>query len=206
MQLDETTPSSLQRQIVERRQKFYSNIAAKKVIDLPIDLRRHRKITPRTESVSLAPIDYWPASFCDIESDWNMDFPRLAINMQHKNYSPEFVEPIDAIFKIREIQRAVCKAYNANFNDILSARRVASIVEPRHVAIMLVNHLTKLSMPEIGRRFGGRDHTTILYAIRKLDLILPEVIKSVKPGATPLQWAFVAKSVFERSPLKKKSG
>jgi hypothetical protein len=202
MQLDETTPSTLQRQIVERRQRFYSSIAAKKVQDQPIDLRRNRKYPPQTESFSIVPIDYYPPSYWSMTCEWQFAVPYLKNSTNP--ISPTWEEPMEVLFKIKEIQRAVCTVYNISFNDLISARRVATLVEPRHVAIMLVNHLTKLSMPEIGRRFGGRDHTTILYAIRKLDFILPEVIKNVQTDATPIQWVYVAKNVFDRSVLKKK--
>ena len=53
--------------------------------------------------------------------------------------------------------------------DILSERRNRSIVLPRQVGMYLAKRLTARSLPEIGRRFGGRDHTTVLHAIRKIE-------------------------------------
>src|SRR6202035_4208056 len=52
--------------------------------------------------------------------------------------------------------------------DILSARRTTSVVRPRQIAMYLSKLLTPRSLPEIGRRFGGRDHTTVLHAVRKI--------------------------------------
>jgi chromosomal replication initiator protein len=53
--------------------------------------------------------------------------------------------------------------------DILSPRRTRSIARPRQVAMFLSKRLTAKSLPEIGRRFGGRDHTTVIHAVRKIE-------------------------------------
>jgi chromosomal replication initiator protein len=53
--------------------------------------------------------------------------------------------------------------------DLLSSRRTANVVRPRQVAMYLAKTLTLRSLPEIGRRFGGRDHTTVLHAVRKIE-------------------------------------
>ena len=54
-------------------------------------------------------------------------------------------------------------------SDLLSTRLTRTIVNPRQVAIYLAKMLTPRSLPEIGRRFGGRDHTTVLHAVRKIE-------------------------------------
>jgi chromosomal replication initiator protein len=74
--------------------------------------------------------------------------------------------------KIEDIQRVVSKHYNVSKQDLLSSRRTRSIVWPRHVAMYLSKTLTPRSLPEIGRRFGGRDHTTVLHAVRKIDALV----------------------------------
>jgi chromosomal replication initiator protein len=51
----------------------------------------------------------------------------------------------------------------------LSSRRTANVVRPRQIAMYLAKTLTLRSLPEIGRRFGGRDHTTVLHAVRKIE-------------------------------------
>jgi chromosomal replication initiator protein len=71
--------------------------------------------------------------------------------------------------KIEEIQRIVARQYNVSRADLLSSRRTANVVRPRQVAMYLAKTLTLRSLPEIGRRFGGRDHTTVLHAVRKIE-------------------------------------
>ena len=71
--------------------------------------------------------------------------------------------------KIEEIQKLVASRYNVSRSDILSERRTAAVVRPRQIAMYLSKLLTPRSLPEIGRRFGGRDHTTVLHAVRKIE-------------------------------------
>jgi chromosomal replication initiator protein len=71
--------------------------------------------------------------------------------------------------KIEDIQRLVANHYNVSKSDILSSRRTATVVRPRQIAMYLSKTLTLRSLPEIGRRFGGRDHTTVLHAVRKIE-------------------------------------
>ncbi len=73
--------------------------------------------------------------------------------------------------KIEDIQRLVANHYNVSKADILSSRRTASVVRPRQIAMYLAKALTPRSLPEIGRRFGGRDHTTVLHAVRKIEIL-----------------------------------
>jgi chromosomal replication initiator protein len=71
--------------------------------------------------------------------------------------------------KIEDIQKLVANHYNVSRSDILSSRRTANVVRPRQIAMYLAKMLTLRSLPEIGRRFGGRDHTTVLHAVRKIE-------------------------------------
>lgn len=71
--------------------------------------------------------------------------------------------------KIEDIQRVVARQYNVSRADLLSSRRTANVVRPRQIAMYLAKTLTLRSLPEIGRRFGGRDHTTVLHAVRKIE-------------------------------------
>lgn len=71
--------------------------------------------------------------------------------------------------KIEDIQRVTCRYYGVSRSDMLSSRRTANIVKPRQVAMYLSKTMTPRSLPEIGRRFGGRDHTTVLHAVRKFE-------------------------------------
>ena len=74
--------------------------------------------------------------------------------------------------KIEDIQKLVASHYSVSRADILSSRRTAAVVKPRQVAMFLAKVLTLRSLPEIGRRFGGRDHTTVLHAVRKIEALL----------------------------------
>lgn len=88
--------------------------------------------------------------------------------------------------KIDDIQKLVASHYNISRADILSSRRTANVVRPRQIAMYLSKVLTLRSLPEIGRRFGGRDHTTVLHAVRKIeelvskDKSLAEVVDLLK--------------------------
>nr|WP_246333175.1 chromosomal replication initiator protein DnaA [Aureimonas mangrovi] len=71
--------------------------------------------------------------------------------------------------RIEDILKFVSRHYNVSRADILSARRTRTIVRPRQIAMYLAKTMTPRSLPEIGRRFGGRDHTTVLHAVRKIE-------------------------------------
>jgi chromosomal replication initiator protein len=71
--------------------------------------------------------------------------------------------------RIVDIQRIVARHYNVSKTELLSNRRTRTIVKPRQVAMYLSKVMTPRSLPEIGRRFGGRDHTTVLHAVRKIE-------------------------------------
>lgn len=74
----------------------------------------------------------------------------------------------DKQVSIENIQKTVAEYYNLRTSDLLSAKRSRSIARPRQVAMALAKELTKKSLPEIGQAFGGRDHTTVLHATRKV--------------------------------------
>ena len=71
--------------------------------------------------------------------------------------------------RIEDIQRVVSRHYNVSRQELVSNRRTRMIVKPRQIAMYLAKALTPRSFPEIGRRFGGRDHTTVLHAVRKIE-------------------------------------
>lgn len=70
---------------------------------------------------------------------------------------------------IDEIQNKVSNYYNIKIEDIISSRRIRSFARPRQIAMYLSKKLTTRSLPEIGRKFGGRDHTTVIHAIKKIE-------------------------------------
>jgi len=71
--------------------------------------------------------------------------------------------------KIDDIIRIAAKYYNISRNDLLSSRRTRNVVMPRQIAMFLAKSMTPRSLPEIGSRFGNRDHTTVLHAVRKIE-------------------------------------
>ena len=70
---------------------------------------------------------------------------------------------------IEDIQKKVAEHYSLRMTDMLSARRARAVARPRQVAMYLAKQLTPRSLPEIGRKFGGRDHTTVMHAIRRIE-------------------------------------
>ena len=70
---------------------------------------------------------------------------------------------------IDDIQKAVAAHYSLRMNDLLSARRARAVARPRQVAMYLAKRLTLRSLPEIGRKFGGRDHSTVIHAVRRVE-------------------------------------
>lgn len=78
---------------------------------------------------------------------------------------------------IEEIQKQVANHFNIRLSDMHSARRARSVARPRQVAMYLAKQLTARSLPEIGRKFGGRDHTTVMHAVRKV-----EELKTIDSG------------------------
>lgn len=80
----------------------------------------------------------------------------------------------DRRITIDEIQRKVAEHYNLRMTDMHSARRARNVARPRQVAMYLAKQLTARSLPEIGRKFGGRDHTTVMHAVRKVEELMDE--------------------------------
>jgi chromosomal replication initiator protein len=70
---------------------------------------------------------------------------------------------------IEEIQKRVSEHFNIRIADMHSARRARAVARPRQVAMYLAKQLTSRSLPEIGRKFGGRDHTTVMHAVKKVE-------------------------------------
>lgn len=82
----------------------------------------------------------------------------------------------DRRITIEEIQKKVAEHFNIRMSDMHSARRARAVARPRQVAMYLAKQLTSRSLPEIGRKFGGRDHTTVMHALKKIDELRQEDI------------------------------
>jgi chromosomal replication initiator protein len=76
--------------------------------------------------------------------------------------------------RIEDILRIVSRHYKVPRNELLSSRRSRDVVRPRQIAMYLAKSLTSRSLPEIGRRFGGRDHTTVLHSVRKVEQMIKD--------------------------------
>jgi len=91
----------------------------------------------------------------------DMDFSRRVLrDLLHEEVRAVTVE---------DIQKHVANYYNIRLQDMRSKKRTRNVAFPRQVAVYCCKQLTSLSLPEIGEAFGGRDHTTVLYAVRKID-------------------------------------
>lgn len=83
--------------------------------------------------------------------------------LSHARYSSNARPTVD------KIQKACAKEFNITIDEILSKRRARAIARPRQVAMYLSKTLTTRSLPDIGRRFGGRDHTTVIHAVKRIE-------------------------------------
>lgn len=96
------------------------------------------------------------------------------ITLQPDECLPD-LEPVPprphGIPETREIIKLVSRHYNVSRHDVISERRTANVVRPRQVAMYLCKYITLKSLPHIGRQFGGRDHTTVLHAVRKIEAL-----------------------------------
>tara|TARA_Y100000588_G_C14263252_1_gene928591 strand:- start:1363 stop:2754 length:1392 start_codon:yes stop_codon:yes gene_type:complete len=81
----------------------------------------------------------------------------------------DLLRAYDRRVTVEEIQRQVASHYQVRMGDMHSARRSRAVARPRQIAMYLSKQLTQHSLPDIGRRFGGRDHTTVLHAVKKVD-------------------------------------
>lgn len=81
----------------------------------------------------------------------------------------DILKASDRKVTVEEIQRRVSEHYSIRLSDMIGPRRVRSIARPRQVAMYLSKQLTSRSLPEIGRRFGGRDHTTVMHGVRRIE-------------------------------------
>ena len=81
----------------------------------------------------------------------------------------DILRDADRKVTIEEIQRQVCDHYRIRISDLIGPRRLRTIARPRQIAMYLAKQLTSRSLPEIGRHFGKRDHTTVMHAVRKIE-------------------------------------
>jgi chromosomal replication initiator protein len=97
----------------------------------------------------------------------------ITVEMTHEVLS-DLLRANDRRVTIDDIQKRVAAHYNIRLADMHSARRARAVARPRQVAMYLAKQLTSRSLPEIGRKFGGRDHTTVMHAVRKIEQLCGE--------------------------------
>ena len=97
----------------------------------------------------------------------------ITVEMTHEVLS-DLLRANDRRVTIEDIQKRVSDHYNIRLADMHSARRARAVARPRQVAMYLAKQLTSRSLPEIGRKFGGRDHTTVMHAVRKIEQLCGE--------------------------------
>ncbi len=105
-------------------------------------------------------VAYASLNKCDITLDLAKDVLKDIIKTREKELN------------IGIIQKEVCNHFNIKLSDLKSARKQKTIVMPRQICMYLARTLTKLSFPEIGAQFGGKDHSTIIYAVNKIEKAL----------------------------------
>lgn len=89
---------------------------------------------------------------------------------------------------VEEVKRAVCVVAGVHMSDLISQRRDRTIVRPRQIAMSLARHLTGKSLPELGRRFGGRDHTTVLHACKRYRALVDQIAPLIPAEASAGDW------------------
>ena len=99
----------------------------------------------------------------------NAEFTGQSISVEFaRDALRDMISAQDKMVSIENIQKTVADYFNIRGSDLLSSKRSRTIARPRQVAMALAKELTNHSLPEIGESFGGRDHTTVLYATRKV--------------------------------------
>jgi DnaA-like protein len=147
----------------ERLSAFHQRRARLSVADFP-----HRPIRIPSESErgdTALRYDQWLA-ICNEET---------ACWLRLSEEKPPAVEKVGFLSfgpQVATIQQIVCRHYQIRRHDMLSSRRTIAVVMPRQIAMYLAKFLTLRSLPDIGRRFGGRDHTTVLHAVRKIERLV----------------------------------
>ncbi len=94
------------------------------------------------------------------------------------------------IISIEMVQQAVAEHFKISVNDLCSSKRKQNVSLPRQIAMYLIRKTTRHSLPEIGRAFGGKDHTTVMYSCKKIEEAInnsPEIKYSIEKLSTVLQ-------------------
>ena len=99
----------------------------------------------------------------------NMKSPSI---YECKRILKDFIGPNNKLINVEFIQNIVANYFNLNINEMLSQRRSRSLARPRQIAMYLAKQYTTNSLPDIGRKFSNRDHTTVIHAVKKIDELI----------------------------------
>ncbi|MFO7804559.1 MAG: chromosomal replication initiator protein DnaA [Paracoccaceae bacterium] len=99
---------------------------------------------------------------------WSLIGGEVSIEMA-QDWLADTLKASERKVTIDEIQRKVSEHFNIRLSDMIGPRRLRQIARPRQIAMYLSKQITSRSLPEIGRRFGGRDHTTVIHAVKTID-------------------------------------
>lgn len=173
----ENEPSGLARELSLKHKERREGWASKAVPDRPINLRFKNGIDPdmvrrieikdvesQQETNNANEIKDLREKIAGLQSQFEVIFHRLFTGDLPETGEPT---PIRSA-SITEITKEVCVYFHASKNEIVSPRRDKATCYIRHIALYLAKRLTTKSYPEIGRMFGGRDHTTIMHSFRKV--------------------------------------
>lgn len=159
-------------------------------------LNRIFPITPKAAPIyryppkNTEPVDIDPVSAESLWRDWISQKHLVAVHEAIKS------EP-----SINVICAEVMAQFGVRKMDFLSARRRQEFVVPRQIAMAICKHLTLKSLPEIGRRIGGRDHTTIMHGCRKMQPVTDAVAAKLAPDASVFEWVMAMKAEIEITPF-----
>lgn len=113
----------------------------------------------------------------------------------------EGCRPDTGALTIKQIRNAVCSHFNVSESDLIGRRRPYQIIIPRHVAYYLCATLTLKSWPEIGRRLGGKDHSTCLYGYKKIKRLMAED-QWLREAVETITASLAAQDVFSKRKRK----
>lgn len=128
----------------------------------------------KTEPLVVIPLKNKIESQPDYSAMWFYD-----LVFESEKLLPQILgqQPRKRQIRVVDIQQSVARFYGIEIMDLISARRTGNIIGPRQTAVYLAKTLTTLSYPQIGRKFGDRDHTTMIHAYRKIRAIAQNDIK-----------------------------
>jgi len=108
-----------------------------------------------------------------------------------KKILKDFINYNNKTLNVKTIQNAVANYFNLNINEMLSARRSRSLARPRQIAMYLAKQYTTNSLPDIGRKFANRDHTTVIHAVKKIDELM-RTDNSIKQSVIEIKKVFLS--------------